>query len=162
MKDKIAMANPRQLSLRILVVSALIVVFIGLCQATTTQFNVKGGGELSHPINLVAEDRVLIQFKVVGVVGTVNAVGFAMIFPNATVRDFGESGDFSYSFVCDAEGEYQLNFTNNDQTESKLVTLNYEINHYVFGMPQMLFMVILIAVVSVVGVAVFIGLSKKP
>jgi len=29
-------------------------------------------------------------------------------------------------------------------------------------MPQMLFMVILIAVVSVVGVAVFIGLSKKP
>jgi hypothetical protein len=29
-------------------------------------------------------------------------------------------------------------------------------------MPQMLFMVIVIAVVSVIGVAVFIGLSKKP
>jgi len=40
--------------------------------------------------------------------------------------------------------------------------LNYEIDHYIFGMPQMLFMVILIAVVSMVGVAVFIGLSRKP
>jgi hypothetical protein len=40
--------------------------------------------------------------------------------------------------------------------------LNYEIDHYIFGMPQMLFMVIVIAVISVVGVAVFVGLSKKP
>ena len=62
----------------------------------------------------------------------------------------------------DVDGECTLNFTNTDQTEHKLVTLNYDITHYIFGMPQMLFMVILIAVVSVAGVAVFIGLSRKP
>jgi hypothetical protein len=156
------MANLRQLPVCFLVVLALIAVLIGVGQATTTQFTVEAGGELTHPINLVAEDRVLIQFKVVGAVGTANTVDLAMIFPNSTVKDFGEKGDFTYSFVCDAEGEYQLHFTNNDETESMLVTLDYEIAHYIFGMPQMLFMVIVIAVISMVGVVVFIGLSHKP
>jgi hypothetical protein len=156
------MANLRQLPVCFLVVLVLIAVLIGVGQATTTQFTVEAGGELTHPINLVAEDRVLIQYKVVGAVGTANTVDLAMIFPNATVKDFGEKGDFTYSFVCDAEGEYQLHFTNNDETESMLVTLDYEIDHYIFGMPQMLFMVIVIAVISMVGVVVFIGLSHKP
>ena len=147
----------------ILIILALTVAFTGLGHATTTQFTLKAGGEVTHPINLIADDRVLIQCKVISALAdTSNTVQFSINFPNGTVKAFGEKGDFSYSFVCDAGGEYTLNFTNNDQTENKLVTLNYEIEHYIFGMPQMLFMVIVIAVVSVIGVAVFIGLSKKP
>jgi hypothetical protein len=146
-----------------IILALLAVIFIGLGHATTTQFTLKAGGEVTHPINLIADDRVLIQYKVISAIAdTSNTVQFSINFPSGTVKEFGESGDFSYSFVCDAEGEYTLNFTNTDQTESKLVTLNYEIDHYIFGMPQMLFMVIVIAVVSMVGVAVFIGLSRKP
>jgi len=157
------MTYHRRLPRCILVILALSVVFIGLGHATTTQFTLKAGGEVTHPINLIVEDRVLIQFKVIGAIAdTSHTLLFSISFPNGTEKEFGESGDFSYSFVCDAEGEYTLNFTNNDQTENKLVTLNYEIDHYIFGMPQMLFMVILIVVVSMVGVAVFIGLSRKP
>ena len=147
----------------ILIILALTVVFVGLGDATTTSFTLKGGEELTHPINLIDEDRVLIQVKVIGVIGeNSNTLSFSISFPNGTVKEFGESGDFSYSFVCDAEGEYVLHFTNTDQTENRFVALDYEVDHYIFGMPQMLFMVILIAVVSVVGVAVFIGLSRKP
>jgi hypothetical protein len=147
----------------ILIILALTVACTGLGHATTTNFTLKGGGELTHPINLIANDRVLIQYKVISALAdTSNTVQFSINFPNGTVKNFGEKGDFSYSFVCDAGGEYTLNFTNYDHKENKLVTLNYEIDHYIFGMPQMLFMVILIAVVSVIGVAVFIGLSKKP
>jgi hypothetical protein len=154
------MANLKRLPVYILVSLALIAALTGLGQATTATFTVKSGDEITHPINLIAEDRVLIQYNAVG--GTVNTIHFSINFPNGTVKDFGESGKLSYSFVCDAEGEYTLNFTNTDQAEDMLVTLNYAIDHYIFGMPQMLFMTILIAVVSVVGVAVFIGLSKKP
>jgi hypothetical protein len=157
------MANLGRSAGYIIIILALAVIFIGLGHATTTQFTLKAGGEVTHPINLIADDRVLIQYKVISAIAdTSNTVQFSINFPNGTVKEFGESGDFSYSFVCDAEGEYTLNFTNTDQTENKLVTLNYEIDHYIFGMPQMLFMVILIAVVSMVGVAVFIGLSRKP
>jgi hypothetical protein len=149
----------------ILIILLLFAVFIGVGQAMVTNLSVKGGEEVTYPINLAAEDRVLIQFSAVGeaAVGQVsNTLHFSILFPNETVKDFGEVGKASYSFICDIEGEYTLNFTNNDPAVNKLVTLNYEIDHYIFGIPQMLFMVILIAVVSMVGVAVFIGLSRKP
>ena len=142
------------------VILVLIAFLIGLGEANTASFTVKQGDEVIHPLNLIAEDRVFIQVKVIG--ATSSRIQFSIIFPNGTVQSLGEVGDFSTSFVCDVDGECTLNFTNTDQTEHKLVTLNYDITHYIFGMPQMLFMVILIAVVSVVGVAVFIGLSRKP
>jgi hypothetical protein len=123
---------------------------------------VKPGDEVLQQVNLIMEDRILIQFNVIGATSASSLIQFSLIFPNATVKDFGEISAFSTSFVCSLEGQYTLNFTNNDHTENRLITLNYEVDHYIFGMPQMLFMVIVIAVVSVVGVAVFIGLSKKP
>ena len=159
-RNKIAMTNLRRLSVYVLILLTLFSVFMGLGQATITSLTVKGGEEIAHPINLIVEDRVLIQYKVVG--GNVKALQFSISFPNATVKDFSGSGDFSYSFICDAEGEYVLHFVNTDQTEEMRVTLDYEVDHYIFGMPQMLFMVILIVAVSMVGVAVFIGLSRKP
>jgi hypothetical protein len=154
------MINLRRLPSFILIILALLAVLIGLGQAMTTSLTVKGGEEVTHPISLAAEDRVLIQFSAVGEAS--NTVHFSIVFPNETVRDFGEIGQTSFSFVCDVEGEYTLHFANNDQTAEKRVTLNYEIDHYIFGIPQMLFMVILIVVVSMAGVAVFIGLSRKP
>jgi len=157
---RIAMANLKRTVVSVLIILALLSVLMVLGQATIATLIVKGGEEVTHPIGLIAEDRVLIQYKVIG--GNPSALHFNISLPNGTVKDFGKSSDFSYSFVCDVEGEYVLHFVNTDQTEEVRVTLDYEIDHYIFGMPQMLFMVILIAVVSVAGVAVFIGLSRKP
>ena len=142
-----------------LIISVLITFLVVVGEAATASITLKPGAEVIQPIGLVVEDRVLVQFNVIG--GT-KLIQFSVTFPNGTVQNFGEVGSFSSSFVCDLDGECTLNFTNTDQTENKLVTLNYEIDHYILGMPQMLFMVILIVVVSLVGVAVFIGLSRKP
>jgi hypothetical protein len=154
------MPSFRKTAASCLIITALLFAFMGLAQATTMYFTVKAGEETTYPVTLAVEDRVLIQYKVVG--GTVNTLHFSMTFPNATVKDFGQSGDFLYRFTCDAEGEYTLSFNNTEGAENMQITLNYEIDHYILGIPQMLFMVILIAGVSLVGVAVFIGLSKKP
>jgi hypothetical protein len=158
-RNMLAMANLRRSFIYILFISVLFVLVVGFSQATLINFRLQGGEEVTHSINLVAEDRVLIQIKLVG--GNVSAIQFSIYFPNATVRDFGASGDFSYSFICDVEGEYVLHFVNTDHAENQ-VFLDYEVQHYIFGIPQMLFMVILIAIISVVGVAIFIGLSPKP
>jgi hypothetical protein len=157
-RSKIAMANLSRSSVYSLIILALLGVLMGFGQATTTNFTVKGGEEVTCPINLLVEDRVLIQFKVVG--ETANTLHFSISFPNATVRDFGESGDFSYSFICDVEGEYGLRFMNNDQTENKLVTLNYEVQHYIFGIPQMLFLTIIIVLACIGGVAAFVLMGR--
>jgi hypothetical protein len=154
------MSSFRKLQVSFIILAALMLAFSGLAQATTTYFIVQSGKAKAIPIMLAVDDRVLIQFKLVG--GNANNLHVSMTFPNATVKDFGTPGDFSYSFVCDAGGDYELNFNNTDPIENTQVTLDYEIDHYILGIPQMLFMVILITVVCLVGVAVFIGLSRKP
>jgi hypothetical protein len=152
------MANLRKSLSCFLVISAALIVFAGLAEATTTNFTVQSGKETTQAIKLFEEDRVLIKFTVVG--QTANILHFYLIFPNATERDFGEVGTFSYNFICKAEGEYTLRFANNDSTENKLVTLDYEIDHYILGMPQMLFLTIVIAVVCVIMVATYVLLGK--
>lgn len=157
----ITMLNLRKRSSAFFIILIMIAIFVKFGGATPVSLVVKPGEEITHNVGLILEDRVLIQINAIGE-GTSNLVQFSLVFPNGTIKDFGEVSSFHTSFVCDLEGNYTLNFANNDQTESKRVTLNYEIEHYVFGMPQMFFMVILIAFISVVGVAVFIGLSQKP
>jgi hypothetical protein len=162
-RSRVAMTNLRRSSAYVLIILALLAVLTGLGQAIPTNLTVKGGEEVTHPINLVAEDRVLIQFSAVAssTVGEAsNTVHFSLVFPNETEKDFGEVGQTSYSFVCDVEGEYTLHFVNNDAVD-KLVTLNYEIDHYVFGMPQMLFMALIIVLACVGGVFAFIILGRK-
>ncbi|MEM2971818.1 MAG: hypothetical protein QW270_05285 [Candidatus Bathyarchaeia archaeon] len=117
-------------------------------------FTVKGGREETKVINLAVDDRVLIEFTVIG------GLNFSMIYPNGTVKDFGERGDLRYEFVCDLEGEYSLHFSNVGSLQDKLVTLDYEVQHYVFGMPQMFFLTLIIVVVCVMAVAAFILMGK--
>jgi hypothetical protein len=152
------MASLRKSLSCFLIVLAVLIVFAGLAEATTTNFTVQSGKETNHQIKLFVEDRVLIKFTVVG--QTSNILHFYLVFPNATEIDFGEVGTFSYNFICKAEGEYTLRFANNDTTENKLVTLDYEIDHYILGMPQMLFLTIVIAVVCVIMVATYVLLGK--
>ncbi len=45
-------------------------------------------------------------------------------------------------------------------SENKLVTSDYEIQHYIFGIPQMLFLTTIIVLVSVTAVATFILMGK--
>ena len=153
------MLTHRQVCAFFLILIPVILIFAGTATATYTSFTVQEGKEEIYPIKLANEDRVLIQFTVIG--GN-NTLQFSIAFSNGTVIDYGETGLFHLSFVSTFEGECLLNFTNNDLGDSKQVTLDYEIDHYTFGMPQMLFMTIVIAVVCVAGVAVFIGLSRKP
>jgi hypothetical protein len=159
-RSKIAMANLRRSSVYTLIIIALLAVSIGGVQAMTTNFTVKGGDEITHPISLAYEDRVLIQFTAIGEPASI--LQFSIIFPNATEIDFGEVVKASYSFICDAEGEYKLHFVNNDQNIEKSVYLNYEIQHYVFGIPQMLFMALIIVLACVGGVFAFVILGRKP
>ena len=157
-RSRIVMTNLRRSSAYALIIIALLGVLVGLGQAMTTTLTVKGGEEVTYPITLATEDRVLIQFTALG--EQVSVLQFSIIFPNSTEIDFGEVGKASYSFICDAEGEYVLHFVNNDQNIDKLVTLNYEIEHYVFGIPSMLLLALIIVLACVGGVFAFVILGK--
>ena len=138
----------------------LVMFFIVPLNASTLSINLQAGDQASHMLDLKVDDHIRIQFNVVG---TDNSyIDFFLFYPNGTKNNFEKVGIFSHSFVCEIKGEYDLLFVNNDIDDSKLVTLNYEVNHYMFGMPQTFFLVLLIAVVSVAMVAVFVLVSPHP
>ena len=147
------MIKSRKLLIRFLFIAIAFSIIVKFAEATTMNFTVQGGKEETKSISLAVEDRVLIRFTVVG------SLHFYITYPNGTKKDF-ETGDFYESFVCDTEGECVLRFSNTDSTEDKLVALDYEIEHYIFGIPQMLFLVIIIVVICVAAVAVFILMGK--
>jgi len=133
-------------------------ILIQLAEATAMNFTVHSGEEVTKTISLEVDDRIVIKFTVVG--QTASTLDFYIIYPNGTVKDFGKVGNLNYPFVCDKAGEYVLHFSNRDSSEDKLVTLDYEIQHYIFGIPQMLFLTIIIVVVCMAAVATFILMGK--
>jgi hypothetical protein len=141
------------------VVLALSFIWIGVAEAATASLTVKAGEEVTHSVDLSVDDHVAIKFAVVGQAS--NTIEFSLTFPNSTVKNFGEVGVFSYGFVCDAAGECMLRFVNSDSVDSKLVTLNYEVEHYTFGMPQLFLYVLVIGGLCLVAVAVYIFMGKS-
>lgn len=137
----------------------IVIVFAILVQpadATAMYFTVPRGEEITRSINLVVEDRVLVKFTVVG------TLDFYITDPNGDVQiEYSRVGTVSYSFDCDEAGEYVLHFSNTDSSEDKHVTLDYEIEHYIFGIPQMLFLTIIIVLVCMAAVATFILMGKR-
>lgn len=133
-------------------------ILFQVAEATAMDFTVHGGDEVTKSLSLAVDDHVLITFTVVG--ASESSIHFYMTYPNGTEKDFGDVGDLNYGFVCHAEGEYVLHFSDVGSSEDKLVTLDYEIDHYIFGIPQMLFLAIIIAIVCVIAVAVFIFMGN--
>jgi hypothetical protein len=127
--------------------------------ATTSQLSVPAGEEVTKPLSLLVDDHVFISFTVVG--QTENTIDFALVDPHGNMTEFGRIGNVRYSFVCEDAGEYTLNFSNTFSTEGKFITLDYEIDHYILGMPQMLFLTVIIVVVCLAMVAVFVLMGKS-
>ena len=152
------MLNLSKIGAFLLIVAVFLSIFSGFAEATTESLTVKGGKIVTSQISLVVDDHVLISFTVVG--GSDDTIVFSLVFPNGTVMDFGQVGVLSHRFTSNVEGNFTLRFDNNDSTDSKLVTLNYEIEHYFFGMPQMLFLALFVILVCVAMVAGYILLSR--
>jgi len=129
--------------------------------AAVTSFNVPVGEEVTKTMNLAVEDHVSIRLTTVNQENN-GILDFKLTYPNGAVKvDYGNVGNVNYAFVCDVEGEYLLHFANVGSSEDVLVSLNYEIEHYIWGMPQTLFLTMIIAAVCVLAVVVFALMGKS-
>jgi hypothetical protein len=137
------------------------IILVQTVNAATINLTVHGGEEVTYPLSLAVDDHVVIEFNVVG--GQAGStLDFYVTCPNGTVKaSFTNVGNVNYPFVCDQEGEYVLHFSNVASQEDKLVSLDYELEHYILGMPQMLFLTMIVVLVCVGMVAVFILMGKR-
>jgi hypothetical protein len=140
---------------------AIVLLLVPAVRGVSESFTVKAGQEEARTLSLIVEDHVQIRFTVIG--KTISALDFYVTDPYGyTMKTFGATGNVNYSFVCSQEGNYTLHFSNVASTEDKLVSLDYEITPYIFGMPQMLFLVLIVLGICMAAVAVYILMSKHP
>lgn len=142
--------------LLLIMVLSILVQFVG---AITKSLTVQKGEEEIISLNLSVDDRVLIEFTVVG--HTEKTIDFGITDSQEEVKvEFEDKGYLNHLFVCDESGEYVLHFSNKGYSEDKLVTLDYEVQHYIFGIPQMLFLTLVIVLVCLGAVATFVLMGK--
>jgi len=153
------MIQPKKILIPFLLVVALFSLLAQAGMATTATFKVAAGEEVTRTLNLAVDDRVLVEFTVSG--GQYgNTLHFFATYPNGTAKDFSLVSNHNQRFVADKDGECVLHFSNAGSSEDKYVSLDYEIQHYIFGMPQMLFLTIVIVIICIAAVAVFILMGK--
>jgi hypothetical protein len=140
---------------------AIALLLVPAVRGVAQSFTVKAGQEETRTISLVVEDHVQIRFTVIG--QTISTLNFYITDPYGYLMEtFGDTGNVNYAFVCSQEGNYTLHFSNVASAEDKLVSLDYEVTPYIFGMPQTLFLVLIVVGICMAAVAVYILMSKHP
>lgn len=142
----------------LLLILCLVICSFGIVHATTQSINVEAGKEFVVNINVESGDRVQFTFITTG--KSYSNLTFSITFPNATVMDLGQIDQYSSSFTSDAKGTCELHFNNINSSETELVSLNYEVQHYILGIPQMIFVLAAIAILLMVVVAGYIIMGK--
>jgi multisubunit Na+/H+ antiporter MnhC subunit len=145
----------------LILAAVVFLCLVPMAGATAESFTVHASQEETKYLNIASEDHVQIRFVATG--QAANTLDFYISDPQGdTIAYSYDTADFDYTFVCSNKGEYKMHFSNLAASEDTLVSLNYEIQHYIFGMPQMLFLTLIVVGLCVAAVAVFILMSKHP
>jgi hypothetical protein len=129
---------------------------VGAVYANTENLSIGAGKQYVSKIDVDSGDRVHITL----VGQATSTLSVSIVFPNSTAINLGEVGQFSTSFTSDTKGTCVLNFDNSNSSDLAIVALNYEVEHDILGMPQMIFVLVLIAVLLMFVVAGYIIMNK--
>ena len=133
---------------------------VGIARANSGSFNLAPGNQTVCEFSVSSGDRVQVTFTAAG--DNSNSLLFWISFPNSTVTNPGSVDQYSASFTSNAGGTCGLHFNNTSSSETILVALNYEVDHYIFGIPEMIFVLAVIAVLVMVFISAYAIMSKYP
>jgi len=156
---KEAVTRPRNSVLLLILFAVVIGLGVGSAYAKIENFTVPPGSEVTRSLSLHENDRVSIGFSVVG--ESADELTFYVTDPYGDIILHHERvGQKSLSFLAEITGTYVLHFDNSHSSESKMVTLNYDIEHLIMGMPQAMFLVLIIVGVLIAAIATFTMMGK--
>ena len=139
---------------------ALSCLTIGLALATAETISVGAGQKVVRILDLNADDEVSGRITVVGndqskdINFTVLGVNGETVAPTVRVV----VSDFKFNAA--QKGTYSLIFDNTQSLVDKTVSLNYEVRHYWFGMPQEFVLMLIIVFIGVLGLVVYAKMKK--
>ena len=131
---------------------------MGVVEAAAHTFTVPAGGEKIKTLGLNEGDVVSGRVNVVG--GSNNDIKFYVTDPNGNVVvRFDRASATDFGFTASMSGTYSFHFDNTLSDSDKTVTINYDTQHYILGMPQEYFYVFVVLFIGILGVMVFIALA---
>ena len=142
----------------LLLILCVIICPLGIVHATTESLNIEAGKEIVCKIDVAAEDRVQLTFVTTGQASS--NLSFSIMFPNSTLSSLGVLDQYSTKFTSHVKGTCELHFDNTNSSESAFVALNYNLEHYILGIPEMIFVLAAIAVLLMVIVSGYIIMGK--
>jgi len=134
---------------------------IGIAAGDNASFILQPLKDHTITLNLKETDSVSGSFSAVS--NDENGINFFVIDPyNNTILQYDNVFHRDFSFTAESDGIYQMRFDNSlSNVYSKTVSLNYNMTHYIYGMPQEQFLFILIAIVALIGIVLFVVLTPK-
>ncbi len=129
--------------------------------SSTATFVVQPLKERVIPLSLQETDSVSGSFSVVSDDDT--GINFYVVdWQNQTILRSDNIKQKNFSFTAKATGNYLMNFDNSVSADyGKTVTLNYDVTHYIMGLPQEQFLLIVIAIVAILGAIIYVALMPK-
>jgi len=127
--------------------------------AVSRTIYVEAGKEKVESIGLKAEDQVSGKISIVDDSG--DGINFYVTDPDGNVIVQHEKTTVeNFRFTASKEGIYKLHFDNSFSTSRKTVTFNYDVRHYIFGIPQEDFLVFVVMTVALIGLVLFVAMSR--
>jgi len=136
----------------------LFVLLCGFANAYSATIELRGREREPIDVNLNEGDEVSGRITLVG-----NAINFSISDPdNKIILSYTVNEPTDFRFTATKTGKYCLCLQNLYSDDIKFVTLNYNVQHYIFGFPQEYILLFVIVGFALVGVVIFVALSPKP
>jgi len=134
---------------------------LGFVQASSETFTVAAEESAFRIVTLNEGDEAYGRITVVGV--EENTMNISVSDPDGdTILSYQNVGLVDFRFAASKTGQYSFEFQNLLAQETKHVTFNYNVQHYIFGFPQEYIILFVIVGLALVAVVVFVAMSPRP
>jgi len=146
---------------RHLAILSILLVFALTCNlasAYSGSIDVPARDRKKVEVNLNNGDHVSGRVTLIG-----ESINFTVSDPDGRViLSYTVSNPVDFQFTTEKAGTYCFYFENYSSDEPKFVTLNYNVQHYIFGYPQEFIILFVIVGFALIGIIVFVAMSPKP
>ncbi len=133
-------------------------LLVGFALASTENFQLLAGDKKTVKVEMSKDDRISGSVIIVG-----ETIAFSVTDPeNNIVLNQTVTGPLEFQHTAEKTGTYNLHFENLLHDKDVSVTLNYNVQRYIFGFPQEFIMLFIIVGIALIGIIIFVAMSPKP
>ena len=144
--------------LAVLCILLAFVLMCGIAIAYSETIELPFGDSVTRTVNLNEGDEVLGRITLIPA-----SINFSISNPeNIIILNHTNVAQKDFQFTASKTGTYGFHFENWFSEETKVLTLNYNVQHYIFGFPQEYILVFVIVGLALVAVVVFVAMSPRP